>query len=73
MTHSRQASRLFRYAPKQEAALLYLEAVFFLQRTGKPTSSDAKILALCWLDFYIEHDTKNLEQHKQVKKHLARI
>jgi hypothetical protein len=66
-------SHLFRYAPKQTAALLYLDAVFFLQRTGKPTSSDAKILALCWLDFWIEHDTANTEKHQQVKKHLAKI
>lgn len=58
---------------KQLANLLYLDAVFFLERTGKPTRSEAKILALCWLDFWIEHDTKNTEKHLQVKKHLARM
>lgn len=58
---------------KQIAILLYLDAVFFLERTGKPTASDAKILALCWLEFWIEHDTVNKEKHLAVKKHLARI
>jgi hypothetical protein len=58
---------------KTQAALLYLDAVFFLERTGSPTSSDAKILALCWLDFWIEHDTANTEKHKAIKKHLAKM
>lgn len=58
---------------KTQAVLLYLDAVFFLQRTGSPTSSDAKILALCWLDFWIEHDVKNTEKHQAIKKHLAKI
>lgn len=58
---------------KTQAALLYLDAVFFLERTGKPTSSDAKILALCWLEFWIEHDVKNTEKHQAIKKHLAKI
>ena len=58
---------------KTQAVLLYLDAVFFLERTGKPTSSDAKILALCWLEFWIEHDVKNTEKHQAIKKHLAKI
>jgi len=58
---------------KTQAVLLYLDAVFFLQRTGSPTSSDAKILALCWLELWIEHDVKNTEKHQEVKKHLARF
>jgi hypothetical protein len=58
---------------KQIANLLYLDAVFFLERTGKPSRSDAKILALCWLEFWIEHDTANTEKHQAVKKHLARF
>ncbi len=58
---------------KQLANLLYLDAVFFLERLGKANRSDAKILALCWLDFWIEHDTANTEKHQQVKKHLARF
>jgi len=58
---------------KQIANLLYLDAVFFLERTGNPSRSDAKILALCWLDFWIEHDTANTEKHQAVKKHLARF
>jgi hypothetical protein len=58
---------------KTQAALLYLDAVFFLERTGSPSRSDAKILALCWLEFWIEHDVKNTEKHQAVKKHLARF
>jgi len=58
---------------KTQAALLYLDAVFFLERTGNPSRSDAKILALCWLEFWIEHDVKNTEKHQQVKKHLAKM
>ncbi len=61
------------FSMKQIANLLYLDAVFFLERTGKPSRSDAKILALCWLDFWIEHDVKNTEKHQAVKKHLARF
>lgn len=61
------------YPFKTQAALLYLDAVFFLERIGKANRSDAKILALCWLEFWIEHDTLNTEKHKQIKKHLARI
>jgi len=58
---------------KQLANLLYLDAVFFLERIGKANRSDAKILALSWLEFWIEHDVKNTEKHQQVKKHLARF
>ena len=62
-----------KYLPKTQAALLYLDAVFFLERIGKTNRSDAKILALCWLDFWIEHDTANTDKHQAVKKHLARF
>jgi len=58
---------------KQLANLLYLDAVFFLERIGKANRSDAKILALCWLELWIEHDVKNTEKHQEVKKHLARF
>ena len=58
---------------KQIAILLYLEAVAYLERVGKANRSDAKILALCWLDFWIEHDVKNTDKHLQVKKHLSKF
>jgi hypothetical protein len=58
---------------KTEATLLYLDAVFFLERVNLASKANAKKLALCWLDFWIEHDVKNTEKHKAVKKHLARM
>lgn len=58
---------------KTEANLLYLDAVFFLERVNLASKANAKKLALARLDFYIEHDTANTEKHQQVKKHLARF
>jgi len=58
---------------KIQADLLYLDAYFFLERLGIKDKIDAKIIALCWLDFWVEHDTANTEKHQAIKKHLAKM
>jgi hypothetical protein len=58
---------------KNEANLLYLDAVFFLERVNLASKANAKNLALARLEFWIEHDIANTEKHQAIKKHLARM